>query len=251
MKLYNRKPNNEIQWLIILFTVLEITSRINSDRGYWMILISIFVGSSDHRLKTSTNLQLSEIKGTTNGLDYNWLVYSGIPPTLGPPVEMSAIPQLVFCWRPKSARKRSEATWEAPLRDVGKLSDLRIWHELGINMTQNRWSKRSNPKHDQDLFWHTRFGWFFSKVSSSHPSSPVRCDCFLMASWGGVWVVESPFILGTLWYSNMASRSLVSRDPGGARRTRILQNGPDEEEQERVIHQQILMPKKNEFRQQL
>lgn len=72
-----------------------------------------------------------------------------------------------------------------------------------------------------------------------------------MASWGGVWVVESPFILGTLWYSNMASRSLVSRDPGGARRTRILQNGPDEEEQERVIHQQILMQKKNEFRQQL
>lgn len=38
---------------------------------------------------------------------------------------------------------------------------------------------------------------------------------------------------------------------GPARRTRILP-GPDEEEQERVIHQQILMPgKKNEVRQQI
>ena len=199
MKLYNRKPNNEIQWVIILFTVLEITSRINSDRGYW------YQYPWDHRIIVWNQHKPSafRIKGTTNGLDYNWLVYSGIPPTLGPPASWDVShPPIGFFLTPKICSEEVGSH----LRGTSQRCRQTVWpQDLKWGGNGSTWPRIDGliPNMTKTLTHTVLDDW--SKVSSFHPSSPIRCDCFLMASWGDVWVVESPFILGTLWYSNMAN----------------------------------------------
>ena len=81
----------------------------------------------------------------------------------------------VSCWDvfshpqrcPKSAR--SEATWEAPLRDVGKLSYLRIWNELGVD--QNLKPRIDGLSKKTKILTHTRLRWL--KVSSLFPGATV------------------------------------------------------------------------------
>ena len=165
---------------IYIYTVLEITSRINSDRGYWY---QSPWDSLDHRTwnqhKPPEFLQLwgHQLRCQPSP---NWVF-------LTPKICSEEVGSHL---RGTSQRCR-QTVWPQDLKWVGNGS---AWPRI-----DGLWW--SNIKHDQDLDTYP----FWMIEARSHPSSPIRCDCFLMASWGDVWLVESPFTLATLWYSNMAN----------------------------------------------